>query len=155
MRSVGEMPAASWIVSTEAGAPPDPGIESVWQPVVPSAMNGHSGRSFASREFSEGPEEPSTGCDMPMPGMDIIPDISSMPTMDAGASIGGHIDAHTASAKETEKDRSARSANRRRKRRITRPPQRPTKRGSSREIPDHTGRFHLPISESAFGAVRS
>ena len=84
----------------------------VWQPDVATAANGQSG--------ARGACESSDGCrdsGMSMPCIAIAFDVAASAIADAGASIGGHVDAQTASANDAEKERSDKSAAMRRKRR--------------------------------------
>ena len=88
------------------------GIEIVWQPEVATAANGQSG--------ARGVCESSDGCgdsDMSMPCIAIAFDVAASAIADTGASIGGHVEAQTASAKDAEKERSDKNAAMRRKRR--------------------------------------
>lgn len=83
----------------------------MWQPEVVTAANGQSG-AWGGRESSAGRDS-----GMSMPCIAIAFDVAASAIADAGASIGGHVDAHAASANDAEKERSDRSAATRRKRR--------------------------------------
>jgi hypothetical protein len=80
---------------------------------VATAANGQSGAG--------GDCESSDGCGdagISIPCIAIELDLAAPATDDAGPSMGGHVDAHTDSANEAEKERSDRSAATRRKRRL-------------------------------------
>ena len=88
----------------------------VWQPDIATAARGQSG--------ARGACESSEGCGdsgISMPCIAIAFDAATSAIADAGASIGGHVDAHTASANDAEKERSDNSAATRRKRRLMTP----------------------------------
>ena len=85
----------------------------MWHPDVATAARGQSG-ACGCRESSDGVVD----AGMSIPGIAIAVASPKLAIKAALNSIGAHVDAHSDSAKDAEKERSDRSAATRRKRRF-------------------------------------